>query len=60
MCQSRGRTEKEKQALPEYAKGAIVEIHKTKVGRREPQIENVNDELLTSGSPHAVEYRVKV
>ena len=59
MRQSRGRREKEKQALPEYAKSAIVEIHKTKVGCREPHIENVNDELLASGYSHAVECRVK-
>jgi hypothetical protein len=45
--------------LPEYAKSAIVEIHKTKVGRREPHIENVNDELLMSGRPHAMECGVK-
>jgi len=59
MRQSLGRREKEKQALPEYAKSAIIEIHETKVGRREPHIETVNDELLTSGCPHAAECRVK-
>jgi hypothetical protein len=54
-----GRKRVGEAALPEYAKSAIVEIHKTKVGRREPHIENVNDELLTSGCPHTVDCRVK-
>lgn len=58
MRQSLGGRQYEKQTLPEYAKSAIIEIHKTKVGRREPHIENVNDELLTSGCSHAVEYHV--
>jgi hypothetical protein len=59
MRQSRGGREQEKQALPEYAKNAIVEIHKTKVGRGEPHIENINNELVTCGCLHAVECRVK-
>lgn len=44
--------------LPEYAKNTIIEVHKTKVGRGEPHIENVDNELVTCGNARASECRV--
>jgi hypothetical protein len=45
--------------LPEYTKNAIIEVHETKVRRRDPYVEDVNNELVTRCVPHAVEYRGK-
>ena len=50
----RGQSSAGKVHIPAKSEEAVVEVHKLEVGRRNPEVENIHEQLTTGLGPHSV------
>ena len=49
-----GQSSAGKVHIPAKSEEAVVEVHKLEVGRRNPEVENIHEQLTTGLGPHSV------